>query len=323
MIFVSTLLIIVAGGVTLVLWQAQRDLVRQQRQRDAATHQLQRVTDRLTESQKIGRIGSWERDLASNRLWWSEESYRLFDITPDLMPEPDYDFFVKRIHPTTGSACASSSRAPLPAANLCDRLSRLPAQRGRAHIPEYRPGGSGMTRARRSAPPVPFQDVTGLRRQEHELRERGEQLRTIIENIPGGVSLMDGNLDFVAFNAEFGRLLDFPHELVGRTPLPMMELACSMPGAVTTARATRRCSRSRWLHAPVRRSPIISNVRGLMARSSRCTGAPLPGGGFVTIYTDVTERRRNEEKPGAGEEGLRQQPGSDHDHRRGRTGSFR
>ena len=32
-----------------------------------------------------------------------------------------------------------------------------------------------------------------------------------------------------------------------------------------------------------------------MARSSRVHGAPLPGGGFVTIYTDVTERRRNEE----------------------------
>ena len=296
MIFVSTLLIIVAGGVTLVLWQAQRDLVRQQRQRDAAARdQLQRVTDRLTESQKIGRIGSWERDLASNRLWWSEESYRLFDITPDLMPEPDYDFFVKRIHPddrvgmrllvqsavASGEPYAIDYRVCLP--NGDERIFQNTGQVVRDDQ------GTPI----RTAGTV--QDVTELRRQEHELRERGEQLRTIIENIPGGVSLMDGNLDFVAFNAEFGRLLDFPHELVGRTPLPMMELAL-----FNARRGDYGPGDPQMLAEQVvarARTPVAHHFERARPDGTiiEVHGAPLPGGGFVTIYTDVTERRRNEE----------------------------
>ncbi len=296
MIFISTFLVIVAGGITLVLWQTQQDLIRHQRKRDeSAREELQRVTDRLTESQKIGRIGSWERDLTSNRLWWSDETYRLFDIEPAHMPQPDFDRFLSRLHPddqvgmrhliqsavASGDPYAIDYRVCLP--NGDERIFENTGQVVRdADGTPIRTAGT-------------VQDVTESRRQEQNLRERGEQLRTIIENIPGGVSLMDGNLDFVAFNTEFARLLDFPPELIAKTPLPMRELAL-----FNARRGDYGPGDPEELAAQVvarARTPVAHHFERTRPDGTiiEVHGAPLPGGGFVTIYTDVTERRRAEE----------------------------
>lgn len=52
----------------------------------------------LKEAQAIGRIGSWSYDLRSEKIWWSEETYRVFDHDPSRGP-PSFDEHVKQIHP--------------------------------------------------------------------------------------------------------------------------------------------------------------------------------------------------------------------------------
>ena len=50
----------------------------------------------LQEAQRIARIGSWERDLRSNTLWWSDECYRLFGHEPGAI-QPSYNLFLQAI----------------------------------------------------------------------------------------------------------------------------------------------------------------------------------------------------------------------------------
>lgn len=121
-------------------------------------------------------------------------------------------------------------------------------------------------------------------------------LQTIIDSIPGGVSLIDGDLQLIACNAEFKRLLDFPPELFA-DGLPSLETLFRFnarrgeygPGnpeeivGVLLARARKPVP-----HAFERRRPD--------GRVLYVQGQPLPDGGFVTIYTDISERRRKEER---------------------------
>lgn len=44
--------------------------------------ELRQAQHRLLEAQEIGRIGNWELDLSTNLLWWSDEVYTLFGLTP-------------------------------------------------------------------------------------------------------------------------------------------------------------------------------------------------------------------------------------------------
>jgi PAS domain S-box-containing protein len=53
---------------------------------------------RLTEAQKLAHLGNWEWDIPANRLWWSDEVYRIFGLEPSLFGIT-YDAFVSCIHP--------------------------------------------------------------------------------------------------------------------------------------------------------------------------------------------------------------------------------
>jgi PAS domain S-box-containing protein len=52
----------------------------------------------LSESQKIGHIGSWKFDLANNKLIWSDEAFRIFGIDPKVT-EASYEVFLNLVHP--------------------------------------------------------------------------------------------------------------------------------------------------------------------------------------------------------------------------------
>jgi C4-dicarboxylate-specific signal transduction histidine kinase len=48
--------------------------------------------------QRMAKIGIWELDIRQNRLAWSEEVFRIFEIMPERF-EPSYDFLISVIHP--------------------------------------------------------------------------------------------------------------------------------------------------------------------------------------------------------------------------------
>ncbi|MET4161223.1 diguanylate cyclase (GGDEF)-like protein/PAS domain S-box-containing protein [Marinobacterium sp. MBR-111] len=51
----------------------------------------------LRRAQRIGAVGSWEYHFADQSLTWSEETYRIFSVTPEQTP--DYALFISRVHP--------------------------------------------------------------------------------------------------------------------------------------------------------------------------------------------------------------------------------
>ncbi|MCX7173250.1 MAG: PAS domain S-box protein [Proteobacteria bacterium] len=44
----------------------------------------------LTESQRLAQIGSWDWDAANDRIWWSDEYYRIYGFDPQ-QPPPNYE----------------------------------------------------------------------------------------------------------------------------------------------------------------------------------------------------------------------------------------
>ncbi|MFW6358450.1 MAG: PAS domain S-box protein [Chroococcales cyanobacterium] len=52
----------------------------------------------LQQAQRIARIGSWEFDLATGKVTWSEEMFRIFELNP-AQGEPSYPELLQMIHP--------------------------------------------------------------------------------------------------------------------------------------------------------------------------------------------------------------------------------
>ncbi len=64
----------------------------------AANRTLEKTRDSLSEAQKIARSGSWQWDLAQNKIQWSEGMYGIFHASPETF-EPTYERFLSLVHP--------------------------------------------------------------------------------------------------------------------------------------------------------------------------------------------------------------------------------
>jgi len=71
-----------------------RDITEQKR----IEERIKRSEARLTEAQGIAHIGSWEWDIASKNVRWSDELYRIFSMKPQEIGIT-YEGFLERVHP--------------------------------------------------------------------------------------------------------------------------------------------------------------------------------------------------------------------------------
>ena len=74
--------------------QVSRDITERKRAEEA----LGESERRLKESQEIAQLGQWELDLVSDRLYWSEGIFPLFEIDPDKFGA-SYEAFLELVHP--------------------------------------------------------------------------------------------------------------------------------------------------------------------------------------------------------------------------------
>ena len=136
-----------------------------------------------------------------------------------------------------------------------------------------------------------------LERNHTLLSERTSRLQTIIDNFPGGLTFLDGDLRIVFCNDMAKKLLDLPDSLFADGP-PSMEDLFRLnaqrgeygPGDVEEHVANRmaivRSSPNGQEHERVRPDGTVLDVRS----------APLESGGFIATFMDITERRRSEAK---------------------------
>ena len=77
---------------------------------DESRRELQHVADRLAEAQELAHIGSWEWDVAADRVSWSDELYRIYGLEPQSV-EVTYASFLERVHPADRALVDESVRA--------------------------------------------------------------------------------------------------------------------------------------------------------------------------------------------------------------------
>jgi PAS domain S-box-containing protein len=124
---------------------------------------------------------------------------------------------------------------------------------------------------------------------------RHELLRAGLDRLDQGLTVIDGNLNIVAWNKAFLQLLDFPEEMafVGAKFESFIRFNAERgeygPGDADEQVAERmRLASSFTPHYTERDRPggQILAVRG----------EPLPNNGFVTLYTDITASRRYQQQ---------------------------
>jgi PAS domain S-box-containing protein len=67
---------------------------------------------KLRDAQRIARLGNWEWDIAHNKLWWSDEVFRIFDIAPEEFGAT-LEAFISAVHPNDRERVRASVKRAL------------------------------------------------------------------------------------------------------------------------------------------------------------------------------------------------------------------
>ena len=269
-------------GIDLDITQAKQD---EERLRNSADS-LRDNAAFLARAGRIAGVGRWQLDLEKGVIQWSDQTCHIHDVAPGHQPslEEAIAFFAPEAQDQVRAAVEGAAQSGRPwdlELPLVTAMGRRIWVRTAAEA-EYQDG-------KRTRLVGIFQDISQRHQLEADVRQKNALLGTILENIPVGLSVFDSNLSLIEANSMFRALLDFPATL--------------FEGAQTTFESLLRFNAQRGEYGEGDVETIVRSRmdRKLLAQTHHfqrhrangmtleVRGAPMPDGGFVTTYADITE----------------------------------
>jgi diguanylate cyclase (GGDEF)-like protein/PAS domain S-box-containing protein len=152
-----------------------------------------------------------------------------------------------------------------------------------------------LARSRTRAEQLALQMTHDLRQSEQQSRKTASVLQATLDNMSQGISVVDENLQMTALNNRFCEILDFPSA--------MLHTSASFESFVrynVERGEYGPCETEAKVREMVERAKTMQAHRFKRTRANglivEVVGHPLPGGGFVTTYADITEQEHAQER---------------------------
>ncbi|MEQ1685846.1 MAG: diguanylate cyclase [Burkholderiaceae bacterium] len=184
-------------------------------QRIANRHAMQRAADLRERMGAMAHVGGWELELETGKIIWTEEVYRIHEVGPEIEPEllANIDFYAPQARPIIRAAVENAIQH----GTAYDLELPFITAKGRPRI--VRAQGEALMQDGKAVRLFgAFQDITERKAAEQAALDSQRGLRTIADNLPALIALVDTEERYRFLNAHIGRVFGIDTEAaLGRT----------------------------------------------------------------------------------------------------------
>jgi PAS domain S-box-containing protein len=260
--------------------------------RAEAQERLELNEAKLAEAQQIARLGSWEWEIATDRVTWSDELYRIYGVRPDRF-SGSYGSNLDRVHADDRARVARVIENAVAERRPWSLDYRIVRPDGELRMIHARGEVVCDEQGRPAVVQGTCQDVTESRRVEDALRAAEQLFRRAFDDAPIGMALIDLEGRWLRLNRAISQMLgrsepelrtmqlsDLNHPDDRRLDRPLIK-------ELLNGRRRSFALEKRYVHADGHLIHALVHVSLMHGDGER----PLY---FLCQLVDITERRRAE-----------------------------
>ncbi|HEY9596299.1 MAG TPA: PAS domain S-box protein, partial [Cyanophyceae cyanobacterium] len=181
--------------------------------RKQVEEKLRRSEANLAIAQKLAHIGSWEFDVLTSELTWSEELFLIFGLDPN-QPKPTYTELINYIHPDDQALWSKIASRTLKSGNYYEIDFRIVQPSGQVRYVEAK--GKGIFNSTGKVIQLfgTVMDITERKQMEQKLRLSEKRYRHLFEGSVDGIAITDLTGRFIDCNASFQKMLGYSKDEV-------------------------------------------------------------------------------------------------------------
>lgn len=190
----------------------KRDLENQTAEHVRVEKELKYRERQLADAQRIASLGSWEWDLRTNSISWSDELYRIYGLQPHEV-ETTYEAYLRFVHPDDRARVNHLVERALVTRSAFNTEERI--IRADGEIRTLLTCGE-VIRDEKGEPARMVgccQDITERKEIENQLQHSLSLLNATVEATADGLLVVDTNQRIVQFNRKFAELWHLPVEI--------------------------------------------------------------------------------------------------------------
>ena len=181
---------------------------------------LATITQSMNKAQSIAHLGSWDWNIQSDTLWWSDEIYRIFGLQPQEF-QATYETFLKHVHPDDQEAVNNAVRTAISTKTDYHIVHRVIKQDGS----ECRVLEEANLKLDEKGTPIHMvgiiHDITQEYEKEKALQKSEKEYRDLAENAMIGIYSTDLQGKILYANPSLSKMLEYDSTdaLIGQNSL--------------------------------------------------------------------------------------------------------
>lgn len=259
-------------------------------QREQLEQGLDRAFAFLARAEQLAGVGGWEADLRTRAVRWTEQTARIYDLPPGH--QPAFDEHRAYFDAESLRRMDEAAQRAITHGEPWDLELTMTTARGR-RITVRSVGHAELENGRAARLVGALQDISDQRAARDAKESARQLLASVVEHVPSALSVFDAQQRLIMYNSKFREVLDFPQRLFEDGPtlerFIRHDAARGVYGRNPTAQTIAALIADATSRTPQRF--LMERGGGLVLDIRR---SPLPAGGFVTTYTDVTREKAAE-----------------------------